>query len=162
MSYFAAVVTRRGRRWRAYEVNLEECESVDDLAEAARDWPGDVRLMLIEQDDEYAVIGRVDADGEPRFFLSDGHAADAYPLAAFVADELKPIEDDDVDEELIGAAARSHVSAPFGAPGLVDDLGTSADELLALCAHEGTLPADVIATVCERAGCGDVFEAVRA
>ena len=149
-------------RWRAYEVNLDDCESTDDLADTARDCAGDVRLVLIEQDDEYAVIGRVDTDADARFFLSDGHAADAYPLAALVADELDPIESDDVDDELIGTPARTHISAPFGDATVVEDLGTPAGELLALCAHEGTLPADVIAAVCERAGCGDVFESVRA
>jgi hypothetical protein len=34
--------------------------------------------------------------------------------------------------------------------------------LLGLCAHEGTLPIDVIVAVCEKAGCADEFEAIRA
>ena len=159
MSYFAAVLARSGERWRAVEVNLDECESIDDLVEVTRDVSGDVRLLVIEQDDEYAVLGRVDASEQPRVFLSDGHAADAYPIAALVADELDEIGEDilDGDED----APPAYDSAPFGDAGLVEDLGTPAGELLELCAHEGTLPIDLIVAVCEKAGCADAFEALR-
>lgn len=167
MSYFAAVLARRRARWAATEVDLDDCESVEDIAEVIRDVPGDVRLLVVEQDDEYAVLGRVDADDEPRLFLTDGHAADAYPLPAVIAAELDEIGeeddlDDELDEELRGVRLARHDSTPFGDPSVVEDLGTGPAELLGLCAHEGTLPLDVILTVCERAGCADAFEAVRA
>lgn len=159
MSYFAAVLARSDDAWRAVEVDLDECESVDDMIELARDVSGDVRLLVVEQDDEYAVLARVDDGDEARVFLSDGHAADAYPLAALVADELDEIGEDvlDGDED----APPAHDSAPFGDASLVADLGTSSGELLELCAHEGTLPIDVILAVCEKAGCADAFEALR-
>ena len=41
---------------------------------------------------------------------------------------------------------------PTGDPTLLADLGTPAARLLALCAEEGQLPADVISTLCEAAG----------
>jgi putative tRNA adenosine deaminase-associated protein len=159
MSYFAAVLARSDDLWRAVEVDLDDCESLDDLVEVTRDVSGDVRLLVVEQDDEYAVLARVDDSEEPRVFLSDGHAADAYPIAALVADELDEIGEDvlDGDED----APPAHDSAPFGDAALVDDLGTSAPELLDLCAHEGTLPIDLIVAVCEKAGCADAFEALR-
>ena len=47
-------------------------------------------------------------------------------------------------------APPAYESAPFGDPTVVADLGTSDAELLALCAHEGTLPVDLIVAVCER------------
>ena len=53
------------------------------------------------------------------------------------------------------------VAEPVGDTGLLSDLGTSADDLLALCAEEGLLPADVLAAVGERAGFADVLEQVR-
>jgi len=31
-----------------------------------------------------------------------------------------------------------------------------------MCAREGTLPIDMLVAVCEKAGCGEVFEGVRA
>lgn len=159
MSYFAAVLARSGGHWRAVEVDLDDCESIDDLVEVTRDVSGGVRLLVVEQDDEYAVLARVDDGDEPKVFLSDGHAADAYPIAALVADELDEIGEDvlDGDED----APPAHDSAPFGDAGLVADLGTPAGDLLDLCAHEGTLPIDLIVAVCEKAGCADAFEALR-
>jgi putative tRNA adenosine deaminase-associated protein len=136
-----------------------DCESLDDLVDVARDVTGDVRLLVVEQDDEYAVLARVDSDDDARVFLSDGHAADEYQIAALVADELDEIGEDvlDGDED----APPAHDSAPFGDASVVHDLGTSPGELLELCAHEGTLPIDLIVAVCEKAGCADAFEALR-
>lgn len=161
MTYFAAVLAHSGRSWRASEVDLDGCESIEDIAEVVREVGGIDRLLVVEQDDEYAVLARVD-DDEARVFLSDGHAADAYPLAALIADELEEIGAvDSDDDELLGVAPARHDSAPFGDPSVVEDLGTPSGELLALCAREGTLPIDLILAVCERAGCADAFEAVR-
>ena len=161
MSAFAAVLVRRGGRWRAAEVDLDECESVEEIADVARDFSGDVRLVLIEQDDEYAAIIRVDDDeDEPRAFLSDGHAADAYPLAAAVAEDLDEIGEDELDGD--EDAPPAHDSAPFGDAEIVDDFGTSPSDLLSMCSHEGTLPMDVLVAVCEKAGCGDEFDDLRA
>jgi putative tRNA adenosine deaminase-associated protein len=160
MSYFAAVVTRTRDRWRAVEVSLEDCESLADIGEVARDIPGDVRLLLVEQDDEYAALVRVDDDDEPRGFLSDGHAADAYPMAALLAEDLVEIGEDELSDD--EDAPPAHESIPFGDAEIVEDLGTSAADLLSMCAHEGTLPIDVLVAVCEKAGCGQAFEDVRA
>jgi putative tRNA adenosine deaminase-associated protein len=172
MSYFAAVLTRTKDRWRGVEVDLDDCESMDDIADVVSDEPGDVRLLVVEQDDEYVALARVDAgDDEVHVFLSDGHAADAYPLAVLIAEELEeiadpdePDESDEIDDELASdvLAAAGHDSTPLGDASVVADLGTSATELLGLCAHEGTLPIDVIVAVCEKAGCADEFEAIRA
>jgi len=165
MTYFSATLLRVGDRWTVEDVDLEDCESLADLGDVLRDLDGDVRLLVIEQDDEYAAIVRLDDDGDdPRAFLSDGHAADAYPMAALVAEDLPEIgEDDDEDGEdlLEGEAPQTHDSAPFGDPDIVEDLGTSAADLLAMCAHIGTLPVDLLVAVCEKAGCGPAFEDLR-
>jgi putative tRNA adenosine deaminase-associated protein len=161
MTYFAAVLAERGGRWSCTEVELDECESLSDLADVVRDVPGSMRLLVVEQDDEYAALVRVDEDDdEPRAFLSDGHAADAYPMAALIAEDLVEIGEDELSED--EDAPPAHDSAPFGDADIVEDLGTSAADLLAMCSHEGTLPIDVIVAVCEKAGCADAFEAVRA
>jgi putative tRNA adenosine deaminase-associated protein len=161
MSAFAAVLSRTGDRWRAEEIALDDCESVADIADLARDFDGELRLVLIEQDDEYAAIVRIDEEeDEPRAFLSDGHAADAYPLAAIVAEDLAEIGEDELSDD--EDAPPAHDSAPFGDAEIADDLGTSPADLLAMCAHEGTLPMDVLVAVCEKAGCGDAFDDLRA
>lgn len=161
MSAFAAVLARAGDRWQVEEVALDGCENVTDIADVARDYPGQLRLVVIEQDDEYAAIVRIDDDDdEPRAFLSDGHAADAYPLAAAVAEDLIEIGEDELSDDEDAPPARE--SAPFGDAEIVDDLGTSPVNLLAMCAHEGTLPMDVLVAVAEKAGCGEAFDDLRA
>lgn len=164
MGAFAAVLARRDERWQVAEVDVEGCESVEDVADLARDLAGDVRLVVIEQDDEYAAIVRIDdEDDDPRAFLSDGHAADAYPLAAAIAEDLVEIGEDELDgDDILGDAPTGHDSAPFGDAEIVDDLGTSPSDLLSMCAHEGTLPIDVLVAVCEKAGCGEAFDDLRA
>jgi putative tRNA adenosine deaminase-associated protein len=166
MSYFAAVLTRAGHSWIAEDAEIDDCESLTDLGDVLRDRSGDVRLLVIEQDDEYAAIVRLDDDvDDPRAFLSDGHAADAYPVAAVVAEDLVEIGKDDDEEEdddiLGGDIPPTHDGAPFGDPDIVEDLGTSAADLLAMCAHPGTLPVDLLVAVCEKAGCGPTFEDLR-
>lgn len=165
MGYFAAVLTRRGDRWSGDEVELDECESLDDVADMLRDRSGDIRLLMIEEDDEYAAIVRLDAtDDEPRAFLSDGHAADRYPMAALVAEDLVEIgasDGDDEDELDDSDVPTTHDSAPFGDIDAVDDLGTPGADLLAMCEHQGTLPVDLLVAVCEKAGCGEIFEELR-
>jgi putative tRNA adenosine deaminase-associated protein len=164
MSSFAVLLSRRGGgRWLAEDADVDDCESLADLGDLLRDADGDVRLLLIEQDDEYAAIIRLDSgEDDPRAFLSDGHAADSYDVAAVVAEELSEIgEEPSEDAELDIDAPPAHDSAPFGDADIVADLGTGAGDLLAMCAHAGTLPVDLLVAVCEKAGCGEVFETLR-
>jgi putative tRNA adenosine deaminase-associated protein len=165
MSCFAAVLVRRAGRWHGSEVATVGCESLTDLADLLRDFSGDVRLLCLEEDDEYAALIRLDDDAdEPHAFLSDGHAADSYANARVVAEDLEEIGGDELKDDPLAddtPVAVVHDSAPFGDPDVVDDLGTSAADLLAMCAHQGTLPVDLLLAVCEKAGCGEVFEDLR-
>jgi len=161
MSHFATALVRTSGTWRSHDVDLDDCESLQDLGDLLDDLGGTVRVLMVEQDDEYAAIVRMDAgETEPRAFVSDGHAADSYDLAALIADDLNavatPIDPDDED------VPRRHESEPFGDAKIVADLGTAPAELIAMCQHAGTLPVDVLVAVCEKAGCADAFEAVRA
>lgn len=157
MSHFAAVLSRSGDRWSGDEVELDGCESLSDIADLLRDAEGELRLLVLEQDDEYAAIVRLDDDdADPRAFLSDGHAADRYPLAAIVAEDLLEVGGDELEDDVDAPIA--HDSAPFGDPNLVEDLGTSAADLIEMCEHQGTLPIDLVLAVCEKAGCGELFE----
>src|SRR5579884_4030964 len=125
---------------------------------------GDLRLLLIEEDDEYAAIIRLDgSEDDPRAFLSDGRAADRYPMAALVAEDLVEVGGDDADDADLDDTdvPPTHDSPPFGDIDIADDLGTPAADLMAMCEHQGTLPVDLLVAVCEKAGCGDVFEELR-
>ncbi len=152
MSLFAfALVGKRGS-FTAEELDLTDCESIDDVADLLRDFEEPVRLLGVEQDDEYAVLARLDmADDERdqpmRVFLSNGHAADDYPMAQLFADGLEEIGGDPLDGDE-DAPAGVHDAAPFGDPRLLTDLGLDAGELVELAVREGTLPADLLDAVC--------------
>ena len=165
MGHFACAMLGDRGSWRIAEVDLSECETVDDAVEVLRDFDEPVRILAVEQDDEYAVLLRLDvaadrADEPARVFLSNGHAAEEYPLAAILADGLAEIGGDPLfdDED----APPAHDAAPFGDPDVVEDLGMKASELIDLSLHESTLPIDLLISVVERLGCLDEFEAVRA
>jgi putative tRNA adenosine deaminase-associated protein len=163
VSYFAATVARRPDGWTARELDLDGASDVDEVADRVRDVHGDAdtALLFVEEDDEYVAILRLDARAdEPRVFVSDAHAADSFPVAELFAEAVEetdpePVDDEDEDEP------PGHDSEPLGDADLLSDLGTPRRDLLALVAHEGTLPADVITEVCERAGCLNELETLR-
>jgi putative tRNA adenosine deaminase-associated protein len=160
VSYFAAALARTPDGWTARELDLDGAADVDEVADLVRDLDGhaDTGLLFVEEDDEYLAILRVDAEAdEPRVFVSDGHAADSYPVAELFAGAVEdPVPGGDEEDDPPGRD-----SEPLGDADLLADLGTSRRELIALVKHEGTLPADVITEVCERAGCVDELEALR-
>lgn len=162
MPYFAAALARTSDGWTARELDLDGAVDVDELADRVRDLDGDAEtaLLFVEEDDEYVAILRVDAEADqPRVFVSDAHAADSYPVAELFAEAVEEVEEpagSEDDDEPPG-----HDSEPLGDADLLADLGTPRTALIALVTHEGTLPADVISEVCERAGCLDELETLR-
>ncbi len=179
MPYFAAALTHSRSGWDATELDLGEVEDFIELADLLRelDDKADTALLFVEEDDIYVAIVRVDGADDPRVFVSDVRAGEESRIAALlldeigtpapapllVEDELVELVDDDAAEEAVeddDNAASTDV-VPAGDSDVMADLGTPAAALLALCAHEGMLPADVITSVCEKAGCVDELEEVR-
>lgn len=165
MSYFAVALARTAESWTGAEVDLDEVEDIEALTDLLRDLTGDgpgPALLLLEEDDEYVAIVRVDGGtgglGEPRVFLSDRRAVQDSDVAAMLWEEAADDAEDDEDEDDEGTRP---VAEPVGDAELLFDLGTPGAELVDLCAEEGLLPADVLTTVCERAGCADVLEELR-
>ena len=156
MSYFAAALVRNGTGWTARDLDLGEVEDLEELAEALRDLDGSLALLLLEQDDEWLGVVRVEGDDDPRVFLSDRRAVEASDVAALIWEE-EAEEPVDLDED----EGTRPVAEPVGDPDLLADLGTPQDVLLELCAHEGMLPADVLSAVGERAGFLDVLDELR-
>jgi putative tRNA adenosine deaminase-associated protein len=166
VSYFAAALARTPDGWAGHEFDLDGVEDVAELADQLRELDDDARttLLFIEEDDEYVAIVRADAGREqPRVFISDARAMEDYPIVAMLVDALSVHDLDEAVDAVPGDddTPPGHESEPLGDAGLLADLGTAARELRALCTHEGTLPADVIIEVCERAGCLDELEALR-
>lgn len=164
MSYFAAALARTEAGWTGAEVDLSEVDDLESLTDLLRDLTGEgpgPALLVMDEDDEHLAVVRVDggASGlsEPRVFLSDRRAVEASEVAAMLVDDLEPAADEsDNDDE-----SPRPIAEPLGDTSVLADLGTPPDTLLELCAEEGALPAEVLSTLCERAGCGEVLESLR-
>jgi putative tRNA adenosine deaminase-associated protein len=175
VSHFAALAARTDDGWHSTEVEIDDLADIDEVADVMRDASVDDGpvLLFVEEDDEWFAIVRVDGVGEPRTFISDARVVPGSELAALVYEEEPPedafdepeasLDDDDdvdLDEEEEEPAARPDAE-PRGATDVLADLGISAPQLLAMCAAEGMLPADVITAVCERLGCAEEIEVYR-
>lgn len=165
MSYFAAAFARTGQSWTGLEVDLDEVEDLEMLTDLLRDLTGDgpgPALLLLEEDDEYLAVVRVDGGSgsleAPRVFLSDRRAVQNSDVAAMLWEDAAVGDGEGEDEDDEGTRP---VAEPVGDQDLLADLGTPAARLIDLCAEEGLLPADVITSVCERAGCDDLLEELR-
>lgn len=162
MTYFAAALARTDQGWTGVELDLSEVDDLEVLTDLLRDLTGDGEgpaLMMLEEDDEYVGLVRVDGGAssldEPRVFLSDRRAVQQSEVAAMLWEATEVSDDDDDDE------GTRPIAEPVGDTSLLADLGTPPDLLLETCAEEGLLPGDVLAVLCERAGCLDAFELLR-
>ncbi len=164
MSYFAAALAHTPEGWTGREFELTEVDDLDGLTDALRDLaldgPGP-SLLLLEEDDEYVAVVRVDGGAagldDPRVFLSDRRAVQGSEVAAMLWGDAEdePADGDDVDD------GTRPVAEPVGDTEVLADLGTPADDLLDLCAEGGLLPADVLTVLGERGGFLDVLDGLR-
>lgn len=173
MTYFAAALARNGSGWTGEEIALDDVEDLDGVIETVRVAVGDdaeTALLLFEENDEWFGVVRIDEDGDPRVFVSDGRVVETSQVGGILG-EAATVEDDDAidaddddedggdddEEEEVTRAAGD----PIGDHELLADLGVPGNRLLALCAEEGQLPADILSALCESAGCLDALEALR-
>ena len=171
MPHFAAGLSRRSSGWSGEELELKDVEDLDGIVDELRSSgeDADVQLLFVEEDDEWFAIVRVDEDGDPRVFLSDGRAMESSDLGALFGEAaavVEPRDDDDDDdaeddEDEDDDEAGQTSGDPVGDPEVLADLGTPSSRLIALCGEEGQLPADIISTLCESAGCLDALDALR-
>lgn len=179
MSYFAAAVARGPKGWAATELDLSGVADLEEVADRLRDVDpdADVSLLFVESDDAYLVIIRLDYGEDLRIFGSDSVFAEESRLGALLLGEVEApaieiedaeeltrrteaTEEREPDEEEPGRGVEPDVD-PVGDADLLADLGISARRLLALCAHDGLLPSDVTAELCQALGCGDEMEELR-
>lgn len=133
-----------------------------------------VSLLFVEADDAYLTVLRLDEGEDLRIFGSDSAYADDSRLGKLLLDDVtEPATEAAIDadlDEIVPEAAEEEeeelpvadpTATPIGDADLLADLGVSAHKLLALCATDGLLPADVTAEVCQAIGCGDEVEELR-
>jgi putative tRNA adenosine deaminase-associated protein len=102
VSYFTAVLARHGRGWRVLDLDVDDAEDLDELADLVRNalpgaGPG---LAIIEREDSWFALVRVDDDGEPRPFVSDLRES----LRSRYAVVLESAADIDIPADLDGLA----------------------------------------------------------
>jgi putative tRNA adenosine deaminase-associated protein len=177
VAYFAALLVRTEDGWEASEAELDDVESLGDLAGLARESAVDEEtvLVLLEQEDAWFCIVRVDGEDDPRVYVSDGTAAarSSYGeliLAGLLPDldseelpdldhvELQEGEEEEDPED--GGSPPAVPAGPLGDSELLADLGVAAKELNAL-GGEGALPAEALSEITESLGCAEILEAVR-
>ncbi|KJS55600.1 tRNA adenosine deaminase-associated protein [Streptomyces rubellomurinus] len=178
VAYFAAVLARTEDGWDVSEAELDDVETLADLADLARDsaQDDDSVLIFIEQEDAWFAIVRVDGEEDPRIFVSDGAAAARSSYGSVLTDELvdqagesefgdldhllDESEDtqaqDDEDEDGRGSVP----VGPLGDSHLLTEFGLASEDLLGL-SGEGAVPGDALEEIAEALGCGEVLEAVR-
>ncbi|MGW6708561.1 tRNA adenosine deaminase-associated protein [Streptomyces sp. NPDC054956] len=100
--YFAALLARTEDGWEASDLELDDVESLSDLIDLARSTAvdDDTVVALIEQEDTWFGVVRVDGEEDPRYFVSSASAASRSSYGSMLTDELlgKDDEDDDLDE----------------------------------------------------------------
>lgn len=174
--YFAALLARTEDGWEASDTELDDVETLSDLADLAREASpdDDTVLVLIEQEDAWFGVVRVDGEDDPRIYVSDAAAAarsaygellltdellgrepgsDGPDLDSLDLDGTEDGESGDDDDEEGSADAVPH--SPVGDSEILDDLGISEKELRALDAE------DALGTIAEALGASEVLETVR-
>lgn len=172
MGYFAVVLTRREDGWDTNDIELDEVDSLTDLADAMREIAEEAdsdgpALLLLEQEDLWFAVVRVDSDDDPRVFISDRSAIEhsAYAemlLEAALGDEEADLDDlDDDEDDSDDDREADEDDGPVGDLEILADHGTDSSSLLDLCSSEGVLPSEALTALAERAGAAGALEAVR-
>ncbi|KEF09454.1 MULTISPECIES: tRNA adenosine deaminase-associated protein [Streptomyces] len=178
--YFAALLARTEDGWEASDTELDNVETLTDLADLAREAAvdDDTVVAYIEQEGTWFGVVRVDGEDDPRIFISNAAAAARSSYGAMLTDELLGRDEDGADdldsldldgtedgepdmadggggEETVTAGDTPVVPhGPLGDPDLLADLGIGGKELLAL-------DTDALSEIADALGCTDVLEAVR-
>ncbi|MFF3345669.1 hypothetical protein [Streptomyces sp. NPDC002779] len=174
--YFAALLARTEDGWEASDTELDDVETLSDLADLARESSpeDDTVLVLIEQEDAWFGVVRIDGEDDPRIYVSDAAAAARSSYGEILlTDELlgkEPGEGDpdldtldldgteepdgDSDDEPAAPSADAVPHSPVGDSEILDDLGVSEKELK-------NLAVDALSAIAEALGAAEVLETVR-
>lgn len=176
--YFAALLARTEDGWEASDTELDDVETLSDLADLARGASPeeDTVLVLIEQEDSWFGVVRVDGEEDPRIYVSDAAAAarSAYGELLLTDEllgrepgtggpdldslDLDGTEDGESEETEDGEESPDDDAVPHSPVGdreILGDLGIGEKELRALDAD------DALGTIAEVLGASEVLETVR-
>ena len=143
---------------------------MEEVADRLRDVDPDaeVSLLFVESDDVYLVMLRLDQGEDLRVFGSDAAFAEESRLGALLLGDIEApvleIDDDGrrgADDEGGDEPAVDPTPTPSATPTCSPTSACPPQRLLDLCAHEGMLPGDITAEICQPIGCGDEVEELR-
>ena len=183
VAYFAALLARTEDGWDVSETELDDVETLADLADLAREAAEDEEtvLVFIEQEDAWFAVVRVDGEEDPRIFVSDAAAAsrsaygeivltdellgrdsdsDLDDLVVDLDEDASAADDEDDDDEDPAVDPDGVPTGPLGDAGLLIEFGVGAKELMDMSV-EGSVPGDALTEIADALGVGDVLEAVR-
>ncbi|MFD5328586.1 MULTISPECIES: hypothetical protein [unclassified Streptomyces] len=175
--YFAALLARTEDGWEASDTELDNVETLADLADLARESAsddGETVIVFIEQEDAWFGIVRVDGEDDPRVFVSNAAAAARSSYGEILTSELlgdddqddqldeltdldgtedgEPEHDDEDDDAVTGAGIAP--AGPLGETRILADLGLPEKQLLAITD-------DALGEVADAIGASDILETVR-
>ncbi|MEU6990676.1 hypothetical protein ABZ953_08475 [Streptomyces sp. NPDC046465] len=183
--YFAALLARTEDGWEASDTELDDVETLSDLADLAREataeYDDDTVLVFIEQEGAWFGVVRVDGEEDPRIYVSDAAAAARSSYGEILlTDEMlgrDPDDDDGVADldalDLDGTedgepetseaepeadadpSASGVPSGPVGDLEILADLGVPEKDLL------GLESGDALNEIAEILGAAEVLETVR-
>lgn len=191
VAYFAALLARYADEWQARDVDLDEVDDgvglVEFIREACEEEEPDTAVVLLEREDAWFAVVRLDIDEDPRVFASDlagvsrsGYAdlltagtlvpvgPDGSPLEALAVLESEPEDSADLEQQEAEVeledeeeyAGPSTPSGPAGDAALLTDFGQAPKALIGLC--DGRLtPADALSEIAGWLGAAEELEAVR-
>jgi putative tRNA adenosine deaminase-associated protein len=175
VAYFTAVIARSGATWRARDVEVDDASTLDELTDALRTVSvGDEPVLaVIEHEDEWFALVRVDGDEEPRLFVSDLAAAGTSPYGPLLApaadvdsaDDVDAADDDedaeDAEDDEDSEEEEPKVAAWAGETDLLEDLGVSGRTLRKLVEENGDDPGTVLGEVGETVGFVELLDTLR-
>jgi putative tRNA adenosine deaminase-associated protein len=150
VAYFTAVLLRDSDKWSARDVDLDDLTDLGELADRLRliEAGDEPVLVMIEREDAWWAVVRVDGDEDPRVFVSDVAGSGASAYGRFL-DTPSTTGDAAVTEGTCG-----------GDFDLLADLGTSPDDLRDICEDE-MVPMDALAAVAEAGGFAELLDSLR-
>ena len=180
VAYFTAVISRAGVSWRARDVEVDEANTLEELADSLRGVAvGDQPVIaVIEHEDEWFAIVRVDGDDEPRLFVSDLYAASHSHYGPLLAPAADVDSDDDLLDDVddgtkdgdadegdgesgVKADPEPKVAVWAGETDLLEDLGVSGRTLRKLVEENSDDPGTVLGEVGETVGFVELLDTLR-
>lgn len=149
MSYFTAVLARNGIKWVARPIDVDSvadaAELTDLTARLQLEADGsEPILLLVEREDAWWAVLRIDGDEDARVFVSDVEGVGRSPYAGLLEAGVEAVEGSSYGGDLDVAS----------------DLGTSPDELREMCEDE-LVPMDAMAALAEAGGFAEALDSLR-